>query len=125
MEWHSPEVEQFYTILNNVYTTLLINKHPYVKKMYIDPESFNKIFLDETSLFNSSVKVIMCADFNSVEFRNKKEETSLGTDTSQMLYEIPKMIPNSEVLKGKKIYADLELNVTKHCKDVVTHHRDL
>lgn len=125
MEWVSPEVEQFYKILNNVYSTLLMNKHPYVKKMYIDPASFQERFINETGLFNGSVKVIMCADFNSDEYKNRDTETSLGTDTSHMLYEIPKMIPNNEILKGRKIYADLELNVTKYCEGVVSHHRDL
>ena len=123
MEWVSPEVEQFYTILNKVYSTLLIHNHPYVKKMIIDPVSFNQVFIDTEEKYND-VNVIMCAEYNSPEYRNKSIDRELGSDVSQLLTDIIKMIPNNEILNGRKIYAKLEINRTKDCEGVVEYHRD-
>jgi len=120
MEWVSPEVEQFYTILNKVYTTLLIHNHPYVKKMLIDPVSFNQVFINTEERYND-IKVIMCAVFSSSEYSNSNRE--LGADVSQLLIDIIKMIPNNEILNGRKLYAKLEINRTKDCEGVVQFHR--
>jgi hypothetical protein len=120
MEWVSPEVEQFYTILNKVYTTLLIHNHPYVKKMLIDPISFNKVFINTEERYNDII-VIMCAVFSSPEYSNSNRE--LGADVSQLLIDIIKMIPNNEILNGRKLYARLEINRTKDCEGVVEFHR--
>ena len=121
MEWVSPEVEQFYTIINKAYSTLLIHNHPYIKKMIIDPVSFNQVFIDTEEKYND-VKVIMCAEFTSPEYRNKDRE--LGSDVSQLLTDIIKMIPNNEILNGRKMYAKLEINLTKDCEGVVQYHRN-
>jgi len=123
MEWVSPEVEQFYTILNKVYTTLLINNHPYVKKMIIDPISFNQAFIDTERRYND-VNVIMCAEFTSPEYSNKDNDRELGTDVSQLLIDIIKMIPNNEILNGRKLYAKLDINEKRDCEGVVKYHRD-
>jgi hypothetical protein len=123
MEWVSPEVEQFYTILNKVYTTLLIHNHPYVKKMLIDPISFNQTFIDTENRYNDVI-VIMCAEFTSLEYRNKDNDRELGTDVSQLLIDIIKMIPNNEILNGRKLYAKLDINEKRDCEGVVKYHRD-
>jgi N-acetylglutamate synthase/N-acetylornithine aminotransferase len=123
MEWVSPEVEQFYTILNKVYTTLLIHNHPYVKKMLIDPISFNQVFIDTEEKYNDVI-VIMCAEFTSLEYRNKDNDRELGTDVSQLLIDIIKMIPNNEILNGRKLYAKLDINEKRDCEGVVKYHRD-
>jgi hypothetical protein len=35
-----------------------------------------------------------------------------------------KMVPNNEILNGRKLYAKLEINRTKDCKGVVEYHSD-
>jgi hypothetical protein len=123
MEWVSPEVEQFYTILNKVYSTLLIHNHPYVKKVVIDTVSFNQVFIDTEEKYNDVI-VIMCAEFTSPEYINRNQNRELGSDVSQLLIDIIKMIPNNEILKGRKIYAKLEINRTIDCKGVTQFHID-
>jgi len=123
MEWVSPEVEQFYTMLNKVYTTLLTHNHPYVKKVYINPVSFNQAFIDTEERYND-VEVIMCAQFTSPEYAERNKGRELGTDVSQLLIDIIKMVPNNEILNGRKLYAKLEINRTRDCEGVVEFHRE-
>lgn len=123
MEWVSPEVEQFYTILNKVYSTLLIHNHPYVKKLLIDPVSFNQAFIDTEERYNDVI-VIMCAEFTSPEYMKRNQDRELGSDVSQLLIDIIKMIPNNEILKGRKLYAKLEINRTRDCEGVTQFHQD-
>lgn len=123
MEWVSPEVEQFYTILNKVYSTLLIHNHPYVKKLLIDPVSFNQVFIDTEERYNDVI-VIMCAEFTTPEYMNRTQDRELGVDVSQLLTDIIKMIPNNEILKGRKIYGKLEINRTRDCEGVTQFHID-
>lgn len=122
MEWVSPEVEQFYTMLNKVYATLIIHNHPYVKKMYIDPVSFNQAFIDKERY--NDIIVIMCTEFTSPEYMKRNQDRELGSDVSQLLIDIVKMIPNNEILNGRRLYASLEINRTKDCEGVVEYHRD-
>lgn len=123
MEWISPEVEQFYTMLNKVYSTLIIHNHPYVKKMVIDPVSFNQAFIDTEVRYNDVI-VIMCAEFTSPEYMNRNQDRELGSDISNFILDIIKMIPNNEILNGRKLYSKLEINRTKDCEGITQYHQD-
>ena len=123
MEWVSPEVKQFYKILNKVYTTILINHHPYVKKAYIVPESFNDIFLGEESKFND-VDVIVCVDFLSKQYDEVRKTRSLGEDISSLMRELIKMVPNVEILQGRVIYAKVSINKKRYCEGLIPYTTD-
>jgi hypothetical protein len=110
-------------MLNKVYTTLLTHNHPYVKKVYINPVSFNQAFIDTEERYND-VEVIMCAQFTSPEYAERNKGRELGTDVSQLLIDIIKMVPNNEILNGRKLYAKLEINRTRDCEGVVEFHRE-
>ena len=123
MEWVSPEVEQFYTILNKVYTTLLTHNHPYIRKVLIDPVSFNQAFIDTKERY-SDVIVIMCVGFTTPEYDKRNKDRDLGTDVSRTLIDIIKMVPNNEIMNGRKLYPELKINRTRDCEGVVEYHRD-
>jgi hypothetical protein len=122
MEWVSPEVEQFYTIFNKVYTTLLSNNHSYLKKIYIVPESFNEVFMNDNR--HNDVEVIACADFLSQDYNKRlNKDKDLGTEISSMMIDLIKMVPNNEILKGRRIYPKLELNYNKDCEGLIEYTR--
>lgn len=120
MEWVSSEVEMFYNMFNKVYSTLIMNKYPYVKKVFIDPISFNRVFVDIENTHNN-VMVRMCADFLSEKYDSSSG--SLGTDTSQFMTDLLKMVPGNEILQGRKMYAYLELNWAGDCEGLIRYTR--
>jgi len=120
MEWISPEVEQYYNILNKVYSTIIINYHPYVKLLYIEPISFEVIFRQEDSR-QSTVDVVICADFVDKSYDSKNEKRSLGTDLSHILIEMQKMIPGHEILGNRKIYPNLIINRKEYCSNIIKY----
>ena len=120
MEWKSSEVEQYYNILNKVYSTIIINYHPYVKLLYIEPISFETIFNQE-NYRESTVDVVVCADFLDKLYDDKNEERSLGTDLSRILIEMQKMVPGHEILEGRKIYPNLLINRKKYCSNILEY----
>ena len=121
MKWESPEIEQFYKILNNVYVTLMTHKHPYIKKIYIDPISFNEIFLKEERW--NDIKVVVCSDFLSDEYNQRNKNWELGTDITSMMSDLVKMVPNNEILGERKIYPNLKLNFAEDCEGLVRYVR--
>jgi hypothetical protein len=127
IEWVSPEIKNFYVLFNKLYTKVLMNKYPFIKKIYIDPESFNAIFLNDTGKWNEDVDVVTCCDYVSDEYDTSKLEGrgsgEMGTDSVKFMVDLIKMLPNSnEVLQGKKIYPRLINNVTEHCEGIVPYH---
>ena len=129
IEWFSPEVKKFYELFNKLYTKVVMNKYPYVKKMFIDPESFNNVFLEENRRWSEDVDVILCCDYNSEVYDNAKlqgrDSAEMGGDMVKFMVDLVKMIPSSsEILGETKIYPKLINNQTKYCKGVVQYHHN-
>lgn len=122
MEWVSPEVQQFYIMFNKVYTTIVMNHHPYISLLYVDPYTFNKTFTSEDKYHFNDVNIIVCTSFDSDEYIDISKNRSLGEDISVIFTDLQKMVPGNEVLNGKKMYAIGEINKTKYCKGIVKYH---
>jgi len=51
-EWVSEEVEKLYRMINKVYSVILINRFPYLKRVEVDKESFNSVLSKEDDRFH-------------------------------------------------------------------------
>ena len=121
MKWVSPEVKQYYTMFNTVYSTLLKNYHPYLKLIYIDPFTFNNTFYSEDEYKNHTVNVIMCTSFGE-EYREITKNRSLGEDVSVFFTDFKKMVPGDEKFMNKRMYPAVQINKTRYCKGIVKYH---
>jgi hypothetical protein len=120
MEWFSPEVQQFYNTFNKVYTTIIKNYHPYIQLIYIDPYTFNMIFLSEESYKMYDVKVIICTSFPS-EYYEISKNRSLGSDVTTMFIDLKKMVPGNEIISNKSVYPQVEINEAEYCKGLIKY----
>jgi hypothetical protein len=119
MNWISPEVKEYYTMFNKVYTSIMLKYHPYLSLIYVDPYTFNLALTDiETKTFPSA-NVIICTSFTE---KLNESERDLGTDVTRIFIDIQKLVPKNEVLKNIKLYPDAFFNKTKYCKGIVKYH---
>lgn len=118
MEWVSDEVKDYYSIFNNLFAKLIKHFHPYVELVYVEPKSFNEVFINEKR-FND-IDVIICSNFVGDKYYNRSNDRSLGTDISNFTREIQKMLL-TDLMNDKQIFAHLIMNKTEHCKGVLKY----
>jgi len=125
VDWINPEVKSFYTLLNEVYSALLIQSFSYVKKVMIDPETFNDAFLKGDS-WNNDVVVYVCADYTSKEYveacKNNASSATLGSKVVTLMLSIPTLLPGKEIMGNRKLYPNLKNNTTVFCEGVIEYH---
>ena len=123
-QWASEEVEKLYKMVNKVYSVILMNRFPYIKRLEVDKESFNNVFTKEEDNFFSydDVDVHMCADFMSPEYRNdeqmekEKKRGGIG-DTMGKIWKDTLLLTGTNLLNNRKLYPRLVLNKSSFCKD--------
>lgn len=121
-EWASEEVEKLYKMINKVYSVILMNRFPYLKRVEVDKKSFNSVLSKEEDRFSyDDVDVHMCADFMSPEYRNveqtKKELEKGGLgDSMGGIWKDTLLLTGSKLLNNRKLYPRLVLNKTSFCK---------
>jgi hypothetical protein len=123
-QWASEEIEKLYKMVNKIYSVILMNRFPYIKRLEIDKESFNNVFTKEEDSFFSydDVDVHMCADFMSPEYRNdeqmekEKKRGGIG-DTMGKIWKDTFLLTGTNLLNKRKLYPRLVLNKSSFCKD--------
>jgi len=122
-QWASEEVQKLYKMVNNVYSVILMNRFPYIKRLEVDKEIFNSLLSKEPERFSyDDVDIHMCADFMSPEYRNheqmEKEAKKGGIgDVMGRIWKDTLLLTGSKLLDNRKLYARLILNKTSFCKD--------
>lgn len=119
VEWVNPEVKRMYKLFNRAYTTVIKREHPYVTEIYIEPNSFNSVFISDKWIID--VDVIVCADWSSRFFDTSKIELGgLGSDMVQVFSSVKNFFEQDEVIKSKYLSVNMLLNHEKYCSDKLT-----
>lgn len=121
-QWISEEVEKLYRMINKVYSVILMNRFPYIKRLEVDKEIFNSLLSKEEDRFSyDDVDIHMCADFMSPEYHNyeqtekEKKRGGIG-DVMGRVWKDTLLLTGSKLLDNRKLYPRLVLNKTSFCK---------
>jgi len=115
--WPQEDIDRAYRMLNSVYGKILMKKFPYIKKVEIDRESFDKLVNSEIKYFGHDVEVHMCVRYGDPEYDTFG---GFGSYTTGIMNQLRIMLAEP-VLYNKKMFVFTKSNDSEFCEGLLNY----